>query len=131
MNSYEPEFEGKSCLVTGGAGFIGSNLSRHLASIGANVLVIDNFVTGRKQNTFDFQRLGIRLVKADISDQSSTEAFFSDIDFVFHQAAVPSVPRSIAEPMLTNKSNVKGTLSVLENSRLNDVKKVVFKKLNS
>ena len=126
MNRYESEFKGKSCLVTGGAGFIGSNLSRHLANIGAKVLVIDNFSTGRKENISDFRDLDITLVESDISDQKKTEPFFSDVDFVFHQAAVPSVPRSLAEPMLTNDSNVRGILSVLENSRLSDVKKVVF-----
>ena len=126
MNSYESEFKGKSCLVTGGAGFIGSNLSRYLANIESKVLVIDNFSTGRKENTVDFQDLGITLVDSDVSDQKNTKKFFSDIDFVFHQAAVSSVPRSIAEPMLTNNSNIKGTLSVLENSLLNNVKKVVY-----
>ncbi len=126
MNSYESKFKGENCLVTGGAGFIGSNLSRHLARIGANVKVLDNFSTGRKENVSDFQDLGIVLVDSDISDQKNTETFFSDVDFVFHQAAVPSVPRSLAEPMLTNNSNVRGTLSVLENSRLSGVKKVVY-----
>ena len=126
MNRYESEFESKSCLVTGGAGFIGSNLSRHLANIGAKVLVIDDFSTGRKENTKDFSNLGIKLINFDISDQKNTKEFFSNVDYVFHQAAIASVPRSIEEPILTNKTNVKGTLSVLENSRLNDVKKVVF-----
>tara|TARA_B100001250_G_scaffold408274_1_gene430401 strand:+ start:231 stop:1193 length:963 start_codon:yes stop_codon:yes gene_type:complete len=126
MNNYESEFKNKNCLVTGGAGFIGSNLSRHLAKLGAKVVVIDNFSTGRKQNTLHFQKEGIKLINSDISDQLNTAKYFSEIDFVFHQAAVPSVPKSIAEPMLTNNSNVKGTLSVLENSRLNNVKKVVY-----
>ena len=126
MNSYESEFQGKSCLVTGGAGFIGSNLSRHLANLGAKVLVIDDFSMGRKENTADFENLGITLVNFDISDQKNTKKFFSDIDFVFHQAAIASVPKSIKEPILTNSSNLKGTLSVLENSRLESVKKVVF-----
>ena len=126
MIDYKSEFSGKSCLVTGGAGFIGSNISRYLAKIGAKVLVIDDFSTGKKDNTFDFEESGIKLVNADISNKEETQRYFSEIDFVFHQAAVPSVPRSIAEPMLTNNSNVKGTLSVLENSRLNNVKKVVY-----
>ena len=126
MIDYKSEFSGKSCLVTGGAGFIGSNLSRYLAKIGAKVLVIDDFSTGKKDNTFDFEESGIKLVNADISNKEETQRYFSEIDFVFHQAAVPSVPRSIAEPMLTNNSNVKGTLSVLENSRQNSVKKLVY-----
>ena len=72
MNSYEPKFKGENCLVTGGAGFIGSNLSRHLARIGANVKVLDNFSTGRKENVSDFQDLGIVLVDSDISDQNTS-----------------------------------------------------------
>ena len=126
ITKYNTEFVNKKCLVTGGAGFIGSNLSRYLAKIGSQVLVIDNFSTGREENTFDFEEIGIKLIRADISKQEQTFEYFSEIDYVFHQAAIPRVPRSIAEPLLTNKSNVKGTLSVLENSRLNNVKKVVY-----
>jgi len=126
MSDYGLYFKNKSCLVTGGAGFIGSNLSKYLAIIGAKVVVIDNFTTGRKENTLDFEKLEIKLINSDISKQKETSKYFSGIDFVFHQAAVPSVPRSIAEPMLTNNSNLNGTISVLENSRLNGIKKVVY-----
>lgn len=126
MNSYVLDFKNKNCLVTGGAGFIGSNLSRFLANNGANVTVIDNFITGRRSNTSDFEDLGIKLIEADISEQEQTSTYFSEIDYVFHQAAVPSVPRSIAEPLLTNNSNINGTISVLENCRINKVKKVVY-----
>ena len=126
MSSYESEFQDKRCLVTGGAGFIGSNLSRRLALIGAKVLAIDDFSTGKKNNIVDFESLGIKFINADISNQEKTSQYFSQVDLVFHQAAVPSVPRSIEDPMSTNNSNIKGTLSVLENSRLNKVKKVVY-----
>ena len=126
MNSYISEFKNKNCLVTGGAGFIGSNLSRFLAVNGANVVVLDNYSTGRKENTLDFSSLGIELIETDVSNQQETSKYFSEVDYVFHQAAVPSVPRSISEPLLTNNSNINGTLAVLENSRLNSVKKVVF-----
>ena len=126
MSDYKFDFKDKSCLVTGGAGFIGSNLSRHLAELGAKVVVIDNFSTGRKENTIDFEDLGIKVIKGDVSDKDSTSNYFRGVDYVFHQAAVPSVPRSIAEPLLTNNSNVNGTLAVLENCRLSNVTKVVF-----
>ena len=126
MSDYELYFKNKNCLVTGGAGFIGSNLSKFLVNIGANVIALDNFSTGRKENILDFNDLGIKLFEVDVSEQETTSAYFSGIDYVFHQAAVPSVPRSIAEPLLTNNSNINGTLSVLENSRLNNVKKVVY-----
>ena len=72
MDSYTSEFKNKRCLVTGGAGFIGSNLSRFLANSGANVIVIDNFSTGRRSNTLDFEGLGIKLIEADISEQKQT-----------------------------------------------------------
>ena len=126
MDNYVSEFKNKNCLVTGGAGFIGSNLSRFLAINGANVVVLDNFSTGRKENTLDFSSLGIKLLEADVSNQQETSKYYSGVDYVFHQAAVPSVPRSISEPLLTNNSNINGTLAVLENSRLYSVKKVVF-----
>ena len=126
MDSYVLEFRNKNCLVTGGAGFIGSNLSRFLAKNHVNVTVIDNFSTGKKSNTLDFENLGIKFIEADISEQEETSTFFSSIDYVFHQAAVPSVPRSISEPWLTNNSNVNGTLAVLENCRLNNVEKLVY-----
>ena len=87
MDSYVLEFRNKKCLVTGGAGFIGSNLSRFLAKNGANVTVIDNFSTGRRINTSDFKDLGINLIEVDISEQEQTSAYFSEIDYVFHQAA--------------------------------------------
>ena len=126
MKNYIKHFEGKNVLITGGAGFIGSNLSRFLADNGANVIALDNYSTGREENTLDFNSLGIELIETDISKQQETSKYFSEIDYVFHQAAVPSVPRSISEPLLTNSSNINGTLAVLENSRLNSVKKVVF-----
>ncbi len=126
MNSYISEFKNKNCLITGGAGFIGSNLSRFLAINGANVVVLDNYSTGRKENTLDFNSLGIELIETDVSKQQETSTYFSEVDYVFHQAAVPSVPRSISEPLLTNNSNINGTLGVLENCRLNSVKKAVF-----
>ena len=126
MNDYILHFVNKNCLVTGGAGFIGSNLSRFLAVNGANVVVLDNYSTGRKENTLDFSSLGIELIETDVSKQQETSKFFSEIDYVFHQAAVPSVPRSISEPLLTNNSNINGTLAVLENCRLNSVRKAVF-----
>ena len=126
INDYVLEFQGKKCLVTGGAGFIGSNLSRFLARNGANVTVLDDFSTGRRENVSDFENLKINLIEADIADQERTSEYFSGVNYVFHQAAVPSVPRSIAEPWLTNNSNVNGTLAVLENCRLNNVMKVVF-----
>ena len=91
MDNYVSEFRNKNCLVTGGAGFIGSNIARFLAKKRANVTVIDNYSTGRKSNTHDFENLGIKIIEADISEQNVTSAYFLGIDYVFHQAAIPSV----------------------------------------
>jgi len=126
MSDYELYFKNKNCLVTGGAGFIGSNLSKYLVNIGANVTAIDNFSTGLRINSKDFSSLGIDLVEADITDQEITSKYFKNKDFVFHQAAIPSVPSSISNPVLTHHHNINGTLSVLENSRLYNIKKVIF-----
>ena len=76
MNDYTLNFKNKNCLVTGGAGFIGSNLSRYLVRIGANVIVLDNFSTGRKENTKDFENLGIKLINIDVSQQEKTSKYF-------------------------------------------------------
>ena len=126
MNNFDLDFKDKSCLVTGGAGFIGSNLARHLAHIGSKVTVIDNFSTGRKENTFDFEDLGIKLIHADITQQEETSPYFSGIDFVFHHAAIASVPYSIRHPNLSRYHNVDGTISVLKNSLISGITKVVF-----
>ena len=75
MNDYIPHFVNKNCLVTGGAGFIGSNLSRFLALNGANVVVLDNYSTGRKENTLDFSSLGIKLIETDVSKQQETSKY--------------------------------------------------------
>ena len=125
-NRITEKFNDKKCLITGGAGFIGSNLAIFLSDIGAKVTVIDNFSTGRKENTEIFSSLGISMINADLCHLDRTKKHFEEIDYVFHQAAVPSVPRSIAEPIFTNSSNINATLNVLENSRKGGVTKVVY-----
>lgn len=124
--NFRVQFKGKNCLVTGGAGFIGSNLSRYLNKIGARVTIIDNFSTGRKDNIFGFNDLGINVVNADVTDQNNTQKFYENIDFVFHQAAIASVPLSIEDPVLTQHHNVDGTVSALENSYRCGVEKFIF-----
>ena len=125
-NQITEKFNDKKCLITGGAGFIGSNLAIFLSEIGAKVTVIDNFSTGRKENTEIFSSLGISMINADLCHLDQTKKHFEEIDYVFHQAAIPSVPRSIAEPIFTNNSNICATLNVLENSRKSGVTKVVY-----
>ena len=114
-------------IVTGGAGFIGSNLARKLSEDCNKVIVIDNLSTGNYYNIQDLKKSGkIEFIKGTITDLNLLQQIFKDVDYVFHQAAIPSVPRSIKDPVSTNNANINGTLNVLIASRENDVKKVVF-----
>jgi nucleoside-diphosphate-sugar epimerase len=112
-------------LVTGGAGFIGSSLARALVARGQTVRVIDNFSTGRELNLEPVLR-DIQLVRGDVRDRPALEAIMAGCDYVLHQAALPSVPRSIEHPVEFNEVNVGGTVNVLEAARRTGVKRVVF-----
>lgn len=114
--------------VTGGAGFIGSNLAERLASQGYPVVILDNFSTGREQNLSGWtSRFSdrVEVVRTDINETDTLRRLFQGVRFVFHQAAIPSVPRSIADPALTHASNITGTLSVLIAARDAGVSRVV------
>src|SRR5437867_4409270 len=100
-------------VVTGGAGFIGSNLAEHLLSQGHEVLLVDNFSTGREHNLKPWlERAGnrIKLLHADVNEAEKLRDAFRGVLYVFHQAAIPSVPRSIEDPKATEASNINGTL---------------------
>ena len=125
-NNYFSNFADKKCLVTGGAGFIGSNLARYLRKLGAGVKIIDNFSTGNKRNIHDFVDIGIEILNSDITNQKETETFYENIDFVFHHAAIASVPFSIKYPDKSRFNNVDGTITVLRNSLKNGITKVIF-----
>lgn len=112
-------------IVTGGAGFIGSNITRKLLSLGEEVKVIDNFLTGTKENIADIAG-SFELVEADIRDTECMKKEFAGWDVVLHQAAIPSVPRSIEDPVFTNDCNVNGSLSVLLASRDASIRRVVY-----
>lgn len=119
----------KSCktLVTGGAGFIGSHLVERLIKDGHTVLVLDNFSNGKMENLDKVKnnpRLTIRHV--DITDYKKIERFFKDIHWVFHLAALVDIVPSIREPLKYYRSNVDGTVSVLEASRMARVEKFVY-----
>jgi nucleoside-diphosphate-sugar epimerase len=112
-------------LVTGGAGFIGSNIAEELVQRGQAVRIIDNFLTGKRENISSFLDK-IELVEGDIRDYDLCRSALEGVDYVLHQAALPSVPRSVEDPLLTNEINIKGTLNLLLASREAKVKGFVF-----
>ncbi|MCP4706199.1 MAG: SDR family oxidoreductase [candidate division Zixibacteria bacterium] len=112
-------------LVTGGAGFIGSNIAHELIKRGEQVRIIDNFSTGLKSNIIDIWD-SIELIDGDIRDFWTMRDATEGVDYVLHQAALPSVPRSISNPLTSNSVNIDGTLNVLESSRQANVRRVVM-----
>ena len=116
----------KKVLVTGGAGFIGSNLvDALLANGGYEVRVLDNFSTGHRANLAHCIS-SIDLIEGDMRDMEVVETAVQDIDCILHEAALPSVPRSVKAPVTTNDVNVGGTLKLFSAARKAGVKKIVF-----
>jgi nucleoside-diphosphate-sugar epimerase len=113
------------CLVTGGAGFIGSSLARALVARGDRVRVIDDLSSGRRENLADLSR-DIELIEADIRDEAALAGALDGIELVFHEAAVPSVPRSLADPLRSHEANATGTLQLLQAARRAGVRRLVY-----
>jgi|SRR5579871_1961946 len=112
-------------LITGVAGFIGSSIARELLSRGEQVRGIDNFATGKRENLTEIlDRIDFR--EADITDLSAMHKACGGVDFVLHQAAIPSVPKSVQDPLGSNQANVDGTVNVLIAARDAKVKRFVF-----
>ena len=112
-------------LVTGGAGFIGSNISKKLVEKGHSVRVLDNFSTGNAKN-LDAIINEIELIDGDIRDFWVVSKAVDGIDYILHQAALPSVPRSVENPLTSNVVNIDGTLNLLEAAKNAGVKKFVM-----
>ena len=112
-------------LVTGGAGFIGSHIVMRLVHDGAVVRVVDNLSTGQIQR-LDRVRSAIEWVQGDLADEAVAKNVVDGMDFVVHQAAVPSVQRSLSDPLGTNQANVVGTLNLLESSRRAGIRRFVY-----
>jgi len=109
-------------LVTGGAGFIGSHLSEALLSQGHRVRIVDNFSSGKVANV----RPGAEVIEGDLADAGVAARAVASCDYVLHQAAVPSVPRSMKDPLGTHRANVDGTMQLLVAARDAGVKRLVF-----
>ncbi len=114
-------------LVTGGGGFIGSNLCHALVARGDKVRALDNFATGRRENLASLAgQARFELIEGDITDAATVARALAGVDYVLHQAAIPSVPRSIDDPIGTDRVNVHGTVTVLHAAVAAKVKRVVF-----
>lgn len=114
-------------IVTGGAGFIGSHLADELVRQGHRVIIIDNLSTGRMENIEALLSNGdVEFVHSSITDFKLLKKLFQDVDCIFHQAALPSVPRSIEDPLASHEANVTGTMNVLLAARDSGVKRVIF-----
>lgn len=119
----------KTYVVTGGGGFIGSNLTEALLREGHSVRLIDNFFTGRKENVEPLVRQyssRLEVVEGDIRDLALLQSVFRDASVVFHEAAIPSVQRSLRDPVSSNEVNILGTLHVLMAARTAGVSRVVY-----
>lgn len=112
-------------LVTGGAGFIGSNIVEALLNSGHSVRILDNFSTGRRSNLNAFIR-DVVLIEGDCRSYERVHTAVRGSDYVLHLAALPSVPRSVQDPLTTNEVNITGTLNVLLSARDQGVQRVVF-----
>ena len=114
-------------LITGGAGFIGTNLCEYFLSKGYFVICLDNFATGFRHNVTPFlNNESFRLIEGDIRNLETCKAAVTDVDYVLHQAALGSVPRSINDPITTNDVNVSGFLNMLSASKEAKVKRFVY-----
>ena len=119
--------EGSKFLVTGAAGFIGSNLVEAILALGYQVRALDNFSTGKRENIDLFiSNPNFQFIEGDIRELDTCMKACEGIDYVLHQAAWGSVPRSIEMPLLYEDINIKGTLNMMEASRQKGIKKFVY-----
>src|SRR5499427_199237 len=114
-----------SFLVTGGAGFIGSGIVRALLARGDKVRVLDNFFSGKRENLAEVAA-DVELIEGDVRDAAAVARACAGVEVVFHEAAIPSVPRSLADPLASNDANVTGTLNLLHEAKRAGVRRVVY-----
>jgi nucleoside-diphosphate-sugar epimerase len=111
-------------LVTGGAGFIGSHLAEELVRRGERVRVVDNLVTGKRQNLAHLPQ--VEFIRGDLADPAVARGAVDGVDYVLHQAAIPSVPRSVEDPVASNRANIDASLTLLVAARDAKVRRVVY-----
>jgi nucleoside-diphosphate-sugar epimerase len=111
-------------LVTGGAGFIGSHLCEELVRRGETVRVVDSLITGKRENLAHIP--GVEFIEGDLADTGVASLAVHRIDYVLHQAAIPSVPRSVEDPITSNRANIDASLNLLVAARDAGVKRVVY-----
>jgi len=112
-------------LVTGGAGFIGSNVAEHLCNAGESVRIIDNFLTGKRHNLNSF-RDRAELYEGDIREPDDCRKVCQGVEIMLHQAALPSVPKSVSDPVASHRCNIDGTLNLLVAARECGVRRVII-----
>ena len=114
-------------VVTGGAGFIGSHLAEELSKRGYKVTILDNLFTGKRENIEPLLKEGkVEFIQSSITDLPLLYKLFQDVSYVFHEAAIPSVPRSVENPQASHEANITGTLNVLLAAKDTGVKKVIY-----
>src|SRR5258706_16195662 len=111
-------------LVTGGAGFIGSHLAEELARRGERVRVVDSLITGKRENLAHLPE--VEFIHGDLAEPGVAQRAVTGVDYVLHQAAIPSVPRSVLDPVTSNRANVDASLNVLVAARDAGVKRLVY-----
>ena len=116
-------------LVTGGAGFIGSHLGEELVRRGERVRVVDSLITGKRANLAHIP--GVEFIEGDLADIDVAHRAAAGVDYVLHQAAIPSVPRSVSDPITSNRANIDATLNILVASRDAGVKRLVYARSSS
>ena len=118
--------KGSRSVVTGGAGFIGSNLVDHLVRIDHKVIVLDNFVSGKKANLAHHKKKDVKIIRVDISKSKNLDKYFKKVDYVFHLAGLAEIIPSIRNPKKYFNTNVLGTLKVVEAAKRAGVKKLIY-----
>ena len=113
-------------IITGGAGFIGSNLADHLIKIGHKVIILDNFVSGKKSNLSHHKKKDLKIVKIDISKSKKLDKYFKGVDYIFHLAALAQIIPSIKNPKKYFTNNVLGTLNVVKAAKKAKIKKLIY-----